>query len=347
MIRVTGLHERDDVHIARLPDGLALDQNTEHIAALHALLDRLRPIVVGLDPYYKLYEELDPNEERGVVKLMRLLDRLRVEFDFGLILPAHPRKDQPGRTGIRKLTIHDVAGSGALTRGAEVVLAIERGSPGYARLRVLKDRDGDLDVGQASGLIFSPEDGFRLDPREQLDQEDLDRRAVDLGADGTWRTDREFADKLEIGRARARAMLDRLTDAGEMEYAQGPEARRWNANCWRSAGSGGSDHQKPPDQQTIPGAPLRSAGSTGSGGDRDHLTSRTADDAPAEGDPAGFASSHQKPPDSVTREVCIQTNCGAPRVPGAFYCTAHGAAAPAEAEIERLAELSGQAQEDV
>ena len=113
MIRVTGLHERDDVHIARLPDGLALDQNTEHIAALHALLERLRPIVVGLDSYYKLYEELDPNEERGVVKLMRLLDRLRVEFDFGLILPAHPRKDQPGRTGIRKLTIHDVAGSGA------------------------------------------------------------------------------------------------------------------------------------------------------------------------------------------------------------------------------------------
>jgi len=120
-----------------------------------------------------------------------------------------------------------------------------------------------------------------------------------------------------------------------MEFAQGPEGRRLNANCWRSTGSGGSSHQKPADQQTIPGAPLRSAGSTGSGGYRNHLTSRTADDAPAESVPAGFASSHQKPADSLAREVCIQTNCGAPRVPGAFYCTAHGAAAPAEAEIER------------
>jgi hypothetical protein len=83
---------------------------------------------------------------------------------------------------------------------------------------VLKDRDGDLAVGQATGLIFSPEDGFRLDPREQLDQDDLDRRAVDFGADGTWRTDREFADKLEIGRTRARAMLERLTDT-----------RRWSS----------------------------------------------------------------------------------------------------------------------
>lgn len=41
------------------------------------------------------------------------------------LLPAHPRKDIAGRDGARKLTLHDVAGSGAIVRGAEVLLGLE------------------------------------------------------------------------------------------------------------------------------------------------------------------------------------------------------------------------------
>jgi AAA domain len=254
MIRTVGLHERDDVHIAQLPDGLALDANSEHVRAVYALLERLRPVVVALDPYYKLYEELDPNEERGVVRLMRFLDRVRVEFDFALILPAHPRKDQPGRVGIRRLTIHDVAGSGALTRGAEVVLAIERGNPGYARLRVLKDRDGDLAVGQAVGLIFDREEGFRLDPREQIEQDELDERTVEIGSDGAWRTMTEWAEVLEIGKGkRCTAMLERLTADGKLEFVQGPEGRNKRAQCWRTFLPGRLEKVGGDGEKVVPG----------------------------------------------------------------------------------------------
>jgi hypothetical protein len=255
-VRVAGLHERDDVHVARCPDGLALDSNSEHVAALRALLEQLRPVVVALDPYYKLYRHLDPNEEHGVVELMRFLDALRVEFGFALILPAHPRKDQPGRVGIRKLTIHDVAGSGALTRGVEVVLGIERGNPGFARLRVLKDRDGDLLVGKAVGLIFNRDHGFQLDPREQVEQAELDRRAVEIGSDGKWRTLTEFTKELGVGKARARMTLEHLTEAGELEYEKGPEGRRFDADCWRTSGSGAPDHIDPEAGSGVSGTPL-------------------------------------------------------------------------------------------
>jgi hypothetical protein len=256
-IRAANLHERDDVHVALIPAGLALDSDDEHVRALRTLLDRLRPVVVALDPYYKLHRRLDPNEERDVVTLMLFLDALRVEYGFALLLPAHPRKDQPGRSGIRKLTIHDVAGSGALTRGAEAVLAIERGNSGYARLRVLKDRDGDLEVGTATGLIFNRDDGFQLDPREQIEQADLDQRTIELASDGAWRTVSEYMKPLGVGEARMKETLTRLVDNGTFEYEQGPEGRRSIAKCWRlTSPSGGSEKSNGEVQLTVPGTPL-------------------------------------------------------------------------------------------
>ena len=122
---------------------------------------------------------------------MRVLDALRAEFGFALILPAHPRKDVVSSNGARKLTLHDVAGSGAITRGAELVLGLERLSHGYARLRILKDRDGDLPVGEALPLIFERGHGFRLDPKEEQTADDLEQRI--LNDTGGWRTVKEWA----------------------------------------------------------------------------------------------------------------------------------------------------------
>jgi hypothetical protein len=72
------------------------------------------------------------------------------------LLPVHCRKPVPGM----KFSVHDLFGSSAYVRGAEVVLGLRRVSDGYAKLHFLKDRDGDLPISTAWGLLFDQEEGF-------------------------------------------------------------------------------------------------------------------------------------------------------------------------------------------
>src|SRR5207342_801699 len=139
----------------RIPDGLALDSDEQDIEAIGTLLERGRYALVLLDPLYKLHAG-NSNDERGAVDLMRRLDGWRSELEFALLLPVHLRKPIPGE----RFTIHDVFGSSAYTRGAEVVLGLRRVSNGYAELHFFKDRDGDLPVGEKWGLVFDREEGF-------------------------------------------------------------------------------------------------------------------------------------------------------------------------------------------
>jgi RecA-family ATPase len=92
-LREAGLDQREDLLYVRVPDGLALDTEPTHLEAIARVLDQHRPVVVVLDPYYKAHRG-DANEERAVVDLMRVLDRLRAKYGLALILPAHPRKDR-------------------------------------------------------------------------------------------------------------------------------------------------------------------------------------------------------------------------------------------------------------
>lgn len=256
-LRDTQLDERDDAHYVSVPDGLALDADEREREALEQLVDELRPAVLILDPFYKAHRG-DANEERAVVDLMRYLDRLRAEYGFALILPAHPRKDA-GSNGARKLTLHDVAGSGAVTRGAELVLALERLSHGYARLRILKDRDFDLPVGDTWPLLFTRGEGFRLDPKEEQTVEELEQRILADGA-GEWRTYKEWAAELRIRSIRAQELLEGLLAAGRVEFAEGPPGRQHNARCYRAAvpaawerqGTAASDA---PEPGAVPAAP--------------------------------------------------------------------------------------------
>ncbi|GEM_PF-1808359 len=226
-----GLAEMPDVHILAIPDGLALDSDEREAAELERVVAELRPAVVLLDPYYKSHRG-DANEERAVTDLMRRLDGLRARHGFALLLPAHVRKELVGN-GARKLTLDDLAGSGALTRGAEVVLGIERLAHGFARLRYLKDRDGDLPVGEAVNLTYSKADGFRV--KEDADPE---TKARDLGADGEWRTDREWAALLGCARERANRVLSGLAEAGLAEFELGPDGRSKRSKCWRIPATG-------------------------------------------------------------------------------------------------------------
>jgi hypothetical protein len=227
MLRESGLADRDDVYIVRAPDGLALDaEDGIDLAELERIIAEIRPVVVVIDPYYKAHR-VEANEERPVVDLMRRLDALRERYGFALILPAHVRKEQASN-GARKLTLDDIAGSGAVTRGAEVALGLERIVHGFARLRILKDRDGDLIVGEAVGLTYSKDAGFQLKP-----EDDFEAKAHDVGVDGIWRTYKEWAAALGCRERRAKDLLERLVEAGCFEYAEGPDGRSRNAKCWR------------------------------------------------------------------------------------------------------------------
>lgn len=119
---------------------------------------------------------------REAVDLMRRFDGWRERHRFALVLPVHCRKPVPGT----KFSIHDLFGSSAYVRGAEVVLGLQRVSDGYAKLHFLKDRDGDLPIGAAWGLLFDREDGFRRDPKDGAPRETaLDKVRDALAADPT------------------------------------------------------------------------------------------------------------------------------------------------------------------
>jgi hypothetical protein len=178
-LREAELDESDAVDYVRVPDGLSLDSDRRHVAAVEDVLERGQYAVVVADPLYKLHTG-DSNDEREAVDLMRRFDAWRERFRFALLLPVHCRKPVPGT----KFSIHDLFGSSAYVRGAEIVLGIQRVSDGYAKFHFLKDRDGDLPIGAAWGLLFSREEGYRRDPKDGEPRETaLDKVRELLAAD--------------------------------------------------------------------------------------------------------------------------------------------------------------------
>lgn len=230
-IREASLHDEPNVHIAPVPDGLALDSDAQDLGELHELIANLQPDVLLLDPYYKAHRAEDPNAERPIVDLMRILDGLRAKFGFALILPAHPRKNAVG-DGIRKLTIDDISGSGAISRGAEIGIGIERLAHGYARLRYLKDREGELPIGDAAPLIYNKSTGFQLDPKEAQSKDELEIEVKRLVAEGAFHTAHEWASRLGIRNTKARDMLESMAVAGEVQVVVGAPGRSARSRCY-------------------------------------------------------------------------------------------------------------------
>jgi len=240
-IREAGL-QQTDTHILSLPDGLALDQNTDELARLENTVSQLQPAIIVLDPYYKAHRG-DANEERGVTDLMRNLDRLRTDWTFALIMPAHVRKELQGATA-RKLTLGDISGSGAISRGAEVVLGLERLSHGIARLRFLKDREGDLPVGDHLDLTYTPDDGFQI--VEHPTSLSIEERILGV-EDSGWMIASEWARELELNDTETMRVLKRLAAAGKIARETGPEGRKHNAVCYSTSGllTIPADHSRP------------------------------------------------------------------------------------------------------
>jgi AAA domain-containing protein len=161
-LRETGLADSELVDYIRVPDGLSLDSDEAEAAAVEQRLAEGEYVVVLADPLYKLHRG-DSNGEREAVDLMRRFDGWRERYGFALILNVHIRKPPVGA----KFSMHEFFGSSAYLRGAEVVLGLQRIRDGYSRLHFFKDREGDLPVGSAWGLLFDRENGYRRDPEDE------------------------------------------------------------------------------------------------------------------------------------------------------------------------------------
>lgn len=143
----------------RVPDGLRLDAADGEADELERVLSVGDYSAVLFDPLYKLHGG-DSNEERAAVELMRRLDGWREQYDFALLLNAHCRK--PSLRS--RFSMHDLFGSSAFLRGAEIVLGLERVGPGRSRLHLFKDRIGDLPPDEVWKLTFDRDEGFQRDP---------------------------------------------------------------------------------------------------------------------------------------------------------------------------------------
>ncbi len=263
----------DEVFILNLPDGLALDQNPGELLRLEEAIVTLEPTVISLDPYYKAHRG-DANEERAVTDLMRNLDRLRSEYSFALLLPAHVRKEQQA-SGARKLTLGDIAGSGAISRGAEIVIALERLSHGTARLRFLKDREGDLEVGDYLELNYSHEEGFTIDEKRSSSQS-IEGAIMGVESSG-WMTAKEWCKTVGFRETETKRVLERLAAAHQIAFAIGPQGRHSQSKCYSTtiiptllpidgstAEKSGAYSDGPSTAPVLPTTPV-GGGSTGAG----------------------------------------------------------------------------------
>jgi len=218
-LRETGLDAADRLDVIRVPDGLPTYADPRHVAEFDRILRAGEYSVVVADPLYKLHAG-DSNAEREAVDLMRHFDAWRDELGFALALPIHCRKPLPQQ----KFSIHDLFGSSAYVRGAEVVLGLQRVRDGYSKLHFLKDRDGDLPIGEKWGLLFDREEGFRRDPDDgEKKQTAADRIQELLEADSEGLTQ----DKLqEISGYKERTVRDALRNLGAIKSTRpGPHGK--------------------------------------------------------------------------------------------------------------------------
>lgn len=267
-----------EVYVLNLPDGLALDQNPGELLRLEEAIVTLQPSVLSLDPYYKAHRG-DANEERAVTDLMRNLDKLRSEHGFALLLPAHVRKEQQA-SGARKLTLGDIAGSGAISRGAEVVIGLERLSHGTARLRFLKDREGDLPVGDHLELNYSHEDGFTIDEKRSS-SESIEGAILAVKQSG-WMTVKEWGKTIGFREGETKRVLERLAASHTIAYAVGPQGRGATAQCYSTR----VDPELLPDFGRTPAQ-------TGAPSD-EQLTAPLRPTTPVGGGPAGAGAGHSR-----------------------------------------------------
>lgn len=156
-----GYAEGHSMGIVQIPEGVGLEEEEgPDQQGLISVLDKVRPDVVFLDPLFKSFQGHVTDFEY-VAKVTAFLDKLRSEYQFGLVIPVHVRKPVNGaKPSQPELT--EVSGIGEIVYGAEIILSIHRpdSTTPFSKLRILKDRNGDLTPGDEVNLRLSKNDGF-------------------------------------------------------------------------------------------------------------------------------------------------------------------------------------------
>jgi hypothetical protein len=155
----TGLTDSEDIVYCSVPDGLDLMEGSHDAAEVEEIIEEIRPDIVVVDPLYKA-ARIDSNDERQAVDLMRLFDRWRATYGFAFVMPVHTRKGMKTPQGSAGFSMDDIFGSGAFSRGAEVILGLRRPGPGYSRLHIFKHRPGMIDAGIVIDMRFDRQTGF-------------------------------------------------------------------------------------------------------------------------------------------------------------------------------------------
>jgi len=143
----TGLQESEDILYISAPDGLDLAEGSHDALEVEEIMEEHKPDILVIDPLYKV-ARIDSNDEREAVNLMRLFDRWRTDplysyggKGFAFVMPVHTRKGLKTQQGGQP-SMDDIFGSGAFSRGAEIILGLRRPGPGFARMYVWKHRPG-------------------------------------------------------------------------------------------------------------------------------------------------------------------------------------------------------------
>lgn len=218
----TGLTECVDIHYVHAPDGLTIASGNHAAVEIEAGIRDIMPHLVVMDPLYKLHLG-DSNAERDAVDLMRVFDRWRVTYDFGLILPVHCRKEPSG--GKDTFTMNEVFGSTAWLRGAEVVIGLQLLADGKSMLHFWKSRSGGLPVRTKWPLTFSRSRGFRRDTVTSDDEvaDDVLRALRAAGPEGA--TMYELQQATQHNRSQVLAALKRQNIEGRFA---GGRSKRWS-----------------------------------------------------------------------------------------------------------------------
>lgn len=156
-----------DVDYLALPDGMNLREDQRARRSLEAVIREREPSIVVIDPLFKAFIGEDSNDEATATACMSVLDHMRMEYRFALIMGMHSRKPQPRES----LNMAMAFGSTAWLRGAEIVIGLERLSPGVSRIHNWKDRIGYADQADPPFpmdskilLTYDRQDGFAFLP---------------------------------------------------------------------------------------------------------------------------------------------------------------------------------------
>lgn len=141
------------------PGGVDISKPGVDLDVIGEVLDKCSAGLVMLDPVYKLMMGSPSKESETIEGFINLWGKLRSQLGFGTLLPMHPRKPPPQGGG--SLTMHDLYGHAHWSWWGEQIFMLKR-TPGTnaAVMRIEKDRESELNVGEEWTLTFDPDRGY-------------------------------------------------------------------------------------------------------------------------------------------------------------------------------------------